>query len=103
MATRRNSRKSAQRRHSRKNRLVSRFLSGSLYGRRLRYEPLEDRRLLALVTVTTLADTVDFEDGVTSLREAISATNVAVGADTIDFAPSLMAGGPATIRLTQGS
>ena len=70
--------------------------------RRLRLEPLEDRRLLALVTVNTLGDTVDFDDGVTSLREAIFATNLVGGADTIDFAASLTSGGPATILLTQG-
>ena len=40
------------------------------YQRALRLEPLEDRRLLAVVTVNTLDDTVDFNDGVTSLREA---------------------------------
>ena len=49
--------------------------------RPLRLEPLEDRRLLAVVTVTTLADTIDFNDGVTSLREAIFATNTVPGAD----------------------
>ena len=70
--------------------------------RRLRFEPLEVRRLLALVTVNTLSDTVDINDGVTSLREAIFATNLVGGADTIEFAPSLTAGGPATILLTQG-
>ncbi len=70
--------------------------------RRLRIEPLEDRRLLALVTVDTLDDTVDFGDGMTSLREAVFATNTVPGADTIDFAASLTSGGPATILLTQG-
>jgi CSLREA domain-containing protein len=74
----------------------------SLYRRLLRMEPLEDRRLLAVVTVTTLDDTVDFNDGVTSLREAIFAANLVPGADTIEFAPALTAGGPATILLTQG-
>jgi hypothetical protein len=102
MATRRNSRKSARRRHSRENRQGSRFLSRSLYGRRLRYEPLEDRRLLALVTVTTLADTVDFNDNVTSLREAIFATNLVGGEDTIEFARSLISNLPGTIQLKQG-
>jgi CSLREA domain-containing protein len=77
-------------------------LGRSLYRRRLRLEPLEDRRLLAVVTVTTLADTVDFNDGVTSLREAIFATNTVPGADTIDFAPVLTASGQATVLLTHG-
>lgn len=72
------------------------------FHRRLRIEPLEDRRLLALVTVNTLNDTVDFNDGVTSLREAIFATNLVGGADEIQFAPSLTSGGPATITLKQG-
>ena len=31
------------------------------YRRTLRYEPLEDRRLLATVTVNTLADTIDLD------------------------------------------
>jgi hypothetical protein len=74
----------------------------SLYRRRLRLEPLEDRRLLALVTVDTLADTVDLGDGRTSLREAIFATNLVGGPDTIEFDPALTAAGPATILLTQG-
>jgi hypothetical protein len=58
--------------------------------------------LLALVTVDTLEDTFIYNDGVTSLREAIFATNVVDGADTIEFASSLFAGGLATILLTQG-
>ena len=70
--------------------------------RPLRIEPLEDRRLLAVVTVNTLDDTVDFNDGVTSLREAIFATNLVGGADTIEFAAALTSGGPATLTLTQG-
>jgi hypothetical protein len=39
---------------------------------------------------------------VTSLREAIFAANTVPGADTIEFAPALTAGGPAKILLTQG-
>src|SRR5688572_18262330 len=70
--------------------------------RRLRIEPLEDRRLLAVVTVSTLGDTVDFNDGVTSLREAVFATNLVGGADTINFAAALTSGGPAKLTLTQG-
>src|SRR5688572_3982450 len=72
------------------------------YYRTLRLEPLEDRRLLAVVTVDTLDDTIALGDGRTSLREAIFATNLVGGADTIEFAPSLTAGGPATILLTGG-
>ena len=72
------------------------------YQRALRLESLEDRRLLALVTVTTLEDSVNLNDGVTSLREAIFAANTVLGADTIEFAPTLMADGPSTILLTQG-
>jgi predicted outer membrane repeat protein len=55
---------------------------------------------LALVTVTTDQDVVDFNDGVTSLREAIFATNTVPGADTINF--DFGHDGPATILLTQG-
>jgi hypothetical protein len=72
------------------------------YRRRLRLEPLEDRRLLAVITVTTDQDVVDFTDGVTSLREAIFAANLVDGPDEIRFAPALTASGPATILLTQG-
>src|SRR5262249_29149831 len=93
MSKRRISRKAAQRRSTTR----SHVQSSSLYRRLLRCEPLEDRRMLALVTVTTLADTTDANDGVISLREAIVATNAAPGADTIDFAPALTANGPATI------
>src|SRR5262245_46801848 len=77
-------------------------LGQSAYRRALRLEPLEDRRMLAVITVTTTADTVNFNDGVTSLREAIFAANTVPGADTIEFAPALTAGGPARILLTQG-
>ena len=72
------------------------------FRRRLRIEPLEDRRLLAAVTVNTILDTVDFNDGLTSLREAIFATNLVGGADTIEFDVALTRAGAATITLTQG-
>ena len=55
-----------------------------------------------MVTVDTPLDVVDFTDGVTSLREAVFATNVVGGPDTIEFADALTADGPATIVLTQG-
>ncbi len=98
MSTRRTSRQAARRRRS----TARNHAQNSLYRRRLRFEPLEDRRLLALVTVTTLADSINFNDGLTSLREAIFATNLVTGPDTIDFAPALTASGSATILLTQG-
>ncbi len=69
--------------------------------RRLRIEPLEDRRLLAGVTVGNNLDVVNGvttsivaliampgADGI-SLREAILAANATAGADTITFAPSM--------------
>ena len=37
----------------------------------LKLEPLEDRRMLATFTVTDLADTVDPNDGLLTLREAV--------------------------------
>ncbi|MCO6459295.1 MAG: hypothetical protein J5I93_28635 [Pirellulaceae bacterium] len=52
--------------------------------RRLRLEPLEDRRLLATFTVMNTADS-----GAGSLRQAVLDANGAGGADTIDFAPAL--------------
>ncbi len=67
--------------------------------RRLHVEPLEDRRMLAVATVDTELDIVDFTDGVTSLREAIFATNTLLGSDTIEFDPTLVG---KTILLTQG-
>jgi len=72
----------------------------NLPGRSLRYELLEDRRMLAVVTVTTDQDVVDFNDGVTSLREAIFATNLVEGPDEIQF--DFGYDGPATILLTMG-
>ncbi len=74
-------------------------LSRSPHSRTLRCELLEDRRMLSVVTVDTQLDTVDFNDGVTSLREAIFATNLIGGADTIEFDAALAG---ETILLTQG-
>ena len=54
--------------------------ANSPYRRRLRVEPLEDRRLLATITVDTLVDGTGVPG--TSLREAIAA---AAASDTINF------------------
>jgi hypothetical protein len=79
---------------------------GDLYRHRLRFESLEDRRLLANVTVGNTNDVVNGTtssiaeliatpgaDGI-SLREAIQAANADTTADTIDFSVS------GTIQLT---
>ena len=70
------------------------------YSRRLRIEPLEDRRLLS-ITVNTLADELDGSvvDGDVSLRDALLA---ATPFETIDFAPSLFYSGPTTLTLKLG-
>lgn len=64
---------------------------------RLKFERLEDRVNPVSSTVTTLADTIDPDDGLISLREAIVAAESDAAADTIDFAPAL-AGGTATLQ-----
>src|SRR4051794_17844321 len=68
---------SASRRTSRRSASVAR--------RSLRLEPLEVRRMLSTVTVTTLNDFAQI-DGQTSLREALAQAN---GGDTINFASTL--------------
>jgi len=87
-------------------------LRGDSRARRLRIEQLEDRRMLAAVTVSNNSDVVNGNvlddiaalianpgaDGI-SLREAILAANLEQGADTIDFAQSLNS---STILLTEG-
>jgi predicted outer membrane repeat protein len=55
------------------------------FRRGLSFERLEDRRFLAVLTVDTPLDKVDFADGLTSLREAIFAANLVEGPDTIEF------------------
>lgn len=79
---------------------VSRRSSAKIYMRSLRCERLEDRHLLAVVTVDTIDDVVDFSDGVTSLREAIFATNLVPGADEIRF--DFGQDRPTTILLAEG-
>ena len=62
--------------------------------RRLFNEALEDRRMLAVITVDTLVDEADgsIVDGDVSLRDAINAANNMIGADTIYFDNSLSGG-----------
>jgi CSLREA domain-containing protein len=82
---------------------MARHHSGRGRDRRpLQCEPLEDRRILAVITVDTASDVVDFNDGLTSLREAIFAANTVPGADEIVFSDNLFAHGSAAIVLTQG-
>src|SRR6476469_1241873 len=75
------------------------FRSGRAMGRILRFEPLEEKRLLS-ITVNTL---VDENNGIAvggiSLRDEIAA---AAPGDTISFAASLTNAGPATISVTHG-
>lgn len=78
---------------------------------RLHVEPLEDRRMLAVITVDSLADNLT-SDGLITLREAIEAANndtiadamenvqAGSGADTIEFDPALFISGPQTILLS---
>ena len=75
--------------------------------RRIGFEQLEIRALLATITVTGLLDNID-SDGIVTLREALQAaeTDTSVdgstagsGADTIEFSPALTETGGATILL----
>ena len=74
-----------------------RFKNSPRHDRRLWFEPLEDRRMLAVVTV---GNDLDLANGVTSsiasliaddggdgisLREALAAANANAGTDTITF------------------
>ena len=53
--------------------------------RRLRCEPLEERRLLSTFTVNSVGDFVDSDPATMSLREAIIAANADSIADRIEF------------------
>ena len=64
-----------------------------------RIEAMESRTLFSTLVVNTLADPASPVSGLLSLREAIAA---AQADDTISFAPSLTASGPAIIQLSQG-
>ena len=67
---------------------------GSSNGRRLRLEALEDRRLLAVFSVSSLDNA-----GEGSLRRAVNVANATAGADTIHFAGDLSG---QTIHITSG-
>ncbi|MEM8668519.1 MAG: choice-of-anchor Q domain-containing protein [Planctomycetota bacterium] len=69
--------------------------------RRLRLESLESRRVLASLVVTTVADDIDANDGLLSLREAINQANLEPGLDTISFDSSVFSR-PTTIDLALG-
>lgn len=69
--------------------------------RRPRFERLEDRRLLAAFTVTTLQDQNNGATGGTSLREAIAQANASPEHDDIYFV-SFITGPNAVARLTLG-
>ncbi len=70
--------------------------------RRLAFEPLEDRRLRAVFTVSNLNDAPVAAAGAApgTLRQAIFDANHTAGDDSIVFAPALTSGGPATIKLS---
>ena len=85
-------------------------------GSQLDFHQLEDRHLLAAITVTNATDLTNADtssitallasdggDGI-SLREAITATNNTAGEDTITFDGGVFTGGAnSLIRLTQGA
>lgn len=73
--------------------------------RRPQLESLEVRSMLTsdLYVVTTLSDTIDAYDGVTSLREAIALAandDSTTDNDRIEFSSNLFASGPGTITLS---
>ena len=49
-------------------------------------------RTMGTIVVTTTADTVDADENITSLREAVTLANFNAGADTIVFAPGVSGG-----------
>ncbi len=66
--------------------------------RKLSYETMEARRLLAALVVNTARDVVDPDDGLISLREAFLSANATDGADSINF--NIPGSGPHTIAPT---
>lgn len=67
---------------------------------RFDFQSLESRILPATIIVNSLLDNTVADDGFTTLREAINSANNNSDADTITFAPSLIADGSATILLS---
>src|SRR4051812_13918381 len=65
----------------------------------LRIEQLEPRQMLAAYLVDTELDSIDPNDGQTSLREAITSANASTGSDTILFLTTIS---NKTISLTHG-
>src|SRR5262249_6502993 len=70
------------------------------YAGRIGFEPLEDRRLLAITVNTPIDENDGIGVGGISLRDALAA---AAPGETINFAPSLTSSGPASILLTNGN
>ncbi len=70
--------------------------SRNLNGRSLALEHLEERALRAILTVNSVGDNINANDGVTTLREAIITSNSTIGRDSIVF--NIAQGGPAIIR-----
>ena len=66
-----------------KSRVTTRAARAAFF--RPQMEALEKRDLLALWVVNSLADTVDADADVTSLREAVLGANGSSGPDTITF------------------
>lgn len=70
--------------------------------RSLRFEQCEDRRMLAVFTVNDPGDFIDLNPNVTTLREAVAASNASTNlVDTIKFNETVFANG-GTIMLTLG-
>jgi len=67
--------------------------------RHLHIEQLEDRRVLATLTVDNPLDVVDFNDGLLSLREAVFVANNVPGSDVVEFSSAVYG---ANFELTQG-
>jgi CSLREA domain-containing protein len=87
----------------RSRQLRSRQLDKHSNRRSLGCERLEDRRLLATIQVTSIDDTVNLNDGTTTLREALFAASTLVEDAEIVFEPALFAAGAQSITLKLGT